>query len=45
MKLATLLEVAGLASIAAGAFLFSMIVGMIVAGIALIVLGLALERA
>lgn len=42
---ALLLEVAGLVSLTVGAALFSVIAGLVVAGVALVLFGLAVERA
>lgn len=43
-RLSTLLELVGLAAITAGAFCVSLSVGLIVGGVAAVVLGVTLER-
>lgn len=44
MKLALALQIAGLAAISVGSFLISVVAGLLVAGTALVALGLAVER-
>ena len=44
MKVSTLLDVAGIAAITAGAFLFSLIAGLVVLGIGLLALSFLSER-
>jgi hypothetical protein len=41
---ALLLEVLGVCSLTAGAFLVSVVAGLVVAGVALVLFGLAVER-